>query len=109
MKTTFAIPTFLLTAVIAAGCGRQNALEQPVRAEELHGNPERGAYLVKIMGCNDCHTPFKMGPKGPEPDFDRMLSGHPESIGPLTPARLEAPWVAASAPTNTAWSGPWGV
>ena len=39
---------------------------------------KRGEYLVKIMGCNDCHTPLKMGEKGPEPDFSRMLSGHPE-------------------------------
>jgi hypothetical protein len=28
-----------------------------------------------IGGCNDCHTPLKMGPKGPEPDMTRMLSG----------------------------------
>ena len=24
---------------------------------------KRGAYLVSIMGCNDCHTPKKMGPQ----------------------------------------------
>jgi uncharacterized membrane protein len=23
---------------------------------------ERGTYLVATMGCNDCHTPLKMGP-----------------------------------------------
>jgi uncharacterized membrane protein len=23
---------------------------------------ERGSYLVRTMGCNDCHTPWKMGP-----------------------------------------------
>jgi mono/diheme cytochrome c family protein len=28
---------------------------------------KRGAYLVGIMGCHECHTPLKMGPKGPEP------------------------------------------
>lgn len=44
---------------------------------------QRGEYLVKIMGCNDCHTPWKMGPQGPEPDLTRFLSGHPEQIGPL--------------------------
>jgi mono/diheme cytochrome c family protein len=48
---------------------------------------ERGAYLVAIGGCNDCHTPFKMGPKGPEPDMTRMLSGHPQSfVLPPAPA-----------------------
>ena len=53
------------------------------------GRLERGRYLVTILGCNDCHTPFKMGPKGPEPDMSRMLSGHPESMKlPPPPADL---------------------
>ena len=39
------------------------------------GVVQRGEYLVKIMGCNDCHTPWKMGPQGPEPDMTRFLSG----------------------------------
>ena len=34
-------------------------------------------YLVGAMGCNDCHTPWKLGPQGPEPDMSRALSGHP--------------------------------
>ncbi len=32
------------------------------------------------MGCNDCHTPWRMGASGPEPDMTRMLSGHPETM-----------------------------
>src|SRR5690349_20067199 len=46
---------------------------------------ERGKYLVTILGCNDCHTPFKLGANGPEPDMSRMLSGHPE-FAKLPPA-----------------------
>jgi mono/diheme cytochrome c family protein len=71
---------------------------------------QRGAYLVSIMGCHDCHTPWKMGPAGPEPDMDLALSGHPEQIGPIpaTP-KLEGPWVWSGAGTNTAFAGPWGV
>lgn len=70
----------------------------------------RGQYLVTVGGCNDCHTPWKMGPKGPEPDMSRMLSGHPEQFVITAPARLASPeWMVASAPTNTAHSGPWGV
>lgn len=26
----------------------------------------RGEYLVTIMGCNDCHSPKRMGANGPE-------------------------------------------
>ena len=35
---------------------------------------ERGAYLVKMMGCNDCHTPWKKADAGAEPDMSRELS-----------------------------------
>ncbi|HEX5044587.1 MAG TPA: hypothetical protein VFV75_16910 [Candidatus Polarisedimenticolaceae bacterium] len=70
----------------------------------------RGSYLVKIMVCNDCHTPWKMGEKGPEPDMSRMLSGHPQDlVMPPPPALGNGPWVASFAATNTAWAGPWGV
>jgi hypothetical protein len=65
--------------------------------------------LVKIMGCNDCHTPWKMGPQGPEPDMTRFLSGHPEQVGPLPHAKAVEPFVWSGFPTNTAFSGPWGV
>ena len=70
---------------------------------------ERGRYLVTIAGCNDCHTPFKMTDRGPEPDMDRMLSGHPEQMK-LPPApKAQGPWVWSGAATNTAFAGPWGV
>ena len=70
----------------------------------------RGKYLVTVAGCNDCHTPWTMGPKGPEPDMTRMLSGHPEGMAlPPAPKLPEGPWVMTAAATNTAWSGPWGV
>ena len=70
----------------------------------------RGKYLVNAVGCNDCHTPWKMGPKGPEPDMTRFLSGHPQDM-PLPPAPVAppGPWIGAFAATMTAWSGPWGV
>ena len=27
---------------------------------------DRGKYLVEIIGCHDCHSPKRMGEKGPE-------------------------------------------
>ena len=68
-----------------------------------------GRYLVTIMGCNDCHTPYKMGKTGPEPDMTRMLSGHPEGMKLPPPPKLEGPWGMAATHTNTAWAGPWGI
>jgi mono/diheme cytochrome c family protein len=68
----------------------------------------RGKYLVTIAGCNDCHTPVKMGPNGPEPDVSRLLSGHPEQVTVTAPApNAPQPWLYTT--TLTAWTGPWGV
>ena len=47
----------------------------------------RGAYLMAASGCADCHTPMKMGPKGPEPDLSRHFSGHPEQLKLSPPPR----------------------
>lgn len=71
---------------------------------------ERGRYLVEAIGCSDCHTPWHIGPNGPEPDASRGLSGHPESlVMPEVPRLPEGPWALTASATNTAWAGPWGV
>jgi hypothetical protein len=71
---------------------------------------ERGAYLVRTMGCNDCHTPWIMGPRGPEPDMSRALTGHPAEMVLPPPAPLPpGPWTWLGAATNMAFAGPWGV
>jgi cytochrome c553 len=71
---------------------------------------ERGGYLVRTMACHDCHTPWKMGPRGPEPDFSRALTGHPSDlVMPPPPALPPGPWLWMGAATNTAFAGPWGV
>ena len=70
---------------------------------------KRGEYLVTIMGCDDCHTPKKMGPNGPELDMDNRLSGHPAKmpLGAIHPEELKS-WVLFN-PTTTAFVGPWGI
>lgn len=71
---------------------------------------ERGAYLVGAMGCHDCHTPWKMGPKGPEPDMSRALTGHPSALVMPPPPKLPpGPWSWMGSESNTAFAGPWGV
>lgn len=68
---------------------------------------ERGAYLVTIAGCNDCHTPKIMTPHGPELDSSRLLSGHPADER-LAPIPASAGFMHFS-PGLTAAVGPWGV
>jgi len=71
---------------------------------------ERGRYLVTFGGCNDCHTPWKMGENGPEPDMTRMLSGHPQDlVMPPLPVLTPGAWESASSASITAWAGPWGI
>jgi mono/diheme cytochrome c family protein len=103
LTATLAIlPIFgLLVGASAASRGTQAEATKKV---------ERGRYLAQIMACQDCHTPKKMGPNGPEPDLSRALSGHPEGEPLPAPPRLpEGPWIATTSWDLTAWSGPWGI
>lgn len=93
-----------LTAAILA-CA---AVSLSAQAEGREAALKRGALLVKVGGCQDCHTPFKMGPNGPEKDVARGLSGHPEDLRLPTPPKLEAAWSWAGSATMTAFVGPWG-
>ena len=106
-----------MAVVIAAAALACNSSDSPSKKSEgLTGTTisqdsliRRGEYLVSIMDCNACHTPLKMGAKGPEPDLARMLSGHPENV-PLAPIDKQQSqnWVLFSM-TSTAMVGPWGV
>jgi mono/diheme cytochrome c family protein len=101
-------PQSASAAVAAPDTSAGNA-EAPATAV-TDSRVERGAYLVTVGGCNDCHTPWHLGPNGPEPDRSRLLSGHPQQlVMPPAPALPEGPWTVTAAATNTAWAGPWGV
>lgn len=95
----------LCVPVVAAAQGKAKA---PAKSKLV----QRGEYLVNIGQCHDCHTPLKMGPNGPEPDFSRMLSGHPQDFKmPAAPVKDPAkdPWLFSFAATMTAAAGPWGI
>jgi hypothetical protein len=69
-----------------------------------------GESLVKNGGCNDCHTPKKLGANGPENDMSLMLSGHPEKMpAPDFDAKEAAKKGLIITQSFTAWTGPWGV
>jgi len=107
------LSTLLLTttAMALAGTlvGQAGAPQEPRTEASDAARVKRGGYLVGIMGCHDCHTPWVAGPNGPEADMTRMLSGHPSQMElPPAPAPT-GPWIGHVAATNTAWAGPWGV
>jgi mono/diheme cytochrome c family protein len=84
------ILTRFFAAVIAAGAIGA-AIGLPLAASAVGDDAgdaalvERGRYLVRIAGCNDCHTP-----------------NYPESGGNVP----EALWLTG---TSVGWQGPWGT
>ena len=99
------LPPPVVERVVPSGASAKAATPPPVIDRIL-----RGKYLVETGGCGDCHTPWKMGRNGPEPDATRLLSGHPEPLKmPPAPKLPAGPWATVVSATNTAWSGPWGV
>jgi mono/diheme cytochrome c family protein len=72
-----AILALLLAPVLAAAQGGGS----PAKKSQI----ERGRYLVKIGGCNDCHTPGYIQKNG---DVDEKL------------------WLTGD---KLGWSGPWGT
>ena len=106
MKTTTKILFTALAAVPLAGLVlASSTTPKHTEADRI----ARGKYLVGYGDCNACHTPLKMGENGPEPDWSKMLPGHPADAKLPPPPKLEgSPWFAATA-GMTAWAGPWGV
>jgi len=99
-------------AVTSCSNSSKNTAENvaEVKAVSPEDQIKRGEYLVTIMGCNDCHSPKKMGPNGPEIIPELMLSGYP-SDRPVV--KFDNPMIKQGFgmfyPDLTAAAGPWGV
>lgn len=94
----------LVAAIVVPIAGQQASPLPPAKPEKMApaGTAARGAQLVLLGGCHDCHTP-KL-PDG-QIDFPKAFMGHPAKA-PL------APEVVGGVSTNmhlTAWRGPWGL
>lgn len=71
---------------------------------------KRGEYLVNSMGCEDCHSPKQMGPKGPELVMEQRFGGYPADrpLSNVNKEEIGKGWVMFNADL-TAAIGPWGV
>ena len=112
-KPIYAVVAFILGAGIFTQCN------QPAETHTKDSEPEvteadkveHGKYLVYTMGCGDCHSPKKMTDRGPVPDMDRWLMGHPAND--TLPAidyneMTSGQWILFN-PGLTASVGPWGT
>ncbi len=80
---TIAVLLLACTGPVALAAPAKPSATQPSAADARA--IERGRYLVKITGCNDCHTP-----------------GYGESAGKVA----EAQWLTGD---RLGWRGPWGT
>ena len=90
----------------------KSAVQRIAAATDRNNALRRGELLAKFGGCNDCHTPKLMTPKGPQLDESRLLSGYPAHASlPAVPQGVIGPtqWGAVTTKDGTAWAGPWGI
>lgn len=109
---------FCISLVLFVKCSSETfetqaaTIGKPTASPEFKGKTqvERGAYLVNSIGCDDCHSPKKMGPQGPEVDQELRLSGHPagESLPQIKDPSILRNYALFNF-SSTATIGPWGT
>ena len=98
-----------ITSIVFVACQDSTASEEKSIAMTKEEMVKRGEYLVNTIGCDDCHSPKRMGAHGPEIIPELRLSGYP-SDRPLTTADtnvVKKGWMLFSDDLTTA-VGAWG-
>lgn len=81
MKTCFGAAIFVLTILINSS----TLAKTPKGNDPSLPGVERGRYLVRVTGCNDCHTPMYGQMNGAVPEKDWLIG------------------------VPVGWKGPWGT
>lgn len=68
----------------------------------------RGKYLVNAIGCDDCHSPKRMGSQGPEIIAEKRFGGFPSGTQIPKVENAKGQWILFM-PDLTASVGPWGM
>jgi hypothetical protein len=104
------------TAIILAGalyaCSNVKSTEKkeddpiPTQAEMV----KRGEYLVNSIGCDDCHSPKRMGAHGPEVIAEQRFGGYPADRPIAKPdgADMQKGYILLGGDLTSA-VGPWGI
>jgi len=79
---------------------------KPMTQEE---KVKRGEYLVNAVGCDDCHSPKRMGKHEPEIIPELRFSGSPSTaqLPSVNTGEIKKGWMLF-APDLTSAAGPWG-
>jgi hypothetical protein len=111
-QTLFTTAMAATVAIALYACSSNAAKKSDAAANKISKEEmiKRGEYLVTISGCDDCHTPKKIGPMGPEPDMELRLSGYRQQL-PFPKADtnvIKQGWALVN-PELTGWAGAWGA
>ncbi len=108
MKKIIIYSIFFL--LILTGCDNNHSAVTTAPGLDSISLLERGKYLVNAMGCDDCHSPKKMGANGPEIIQELRFSGYPSSqkLPPADTNAIKNGW-ALFVGDLTAAVGPWGT
>lgn len=108
--TLFSLVSIGMLLILACNTSSDNHQEKTVPEKESTVSIQRGEYLVNAIGCDDCHSPKRMGAHGPELIPELRLSGFPEKgqLSETDQKMVQKGW-AMFAPDLTASVGPWGT
>lgn len=87
-----------------------SSVKQEAEVKDSSWFVKRGEYLVNSIGCDDCHSPKRMGEHGPEVIPELRLSGAQQNVKlpPIDTNQIKNGWSMFS-PDFTATAGQWGV
>lgn len=111
-KTIFTVSVLAVAIItIVTACTSSSAKEESKTKTLTEAQLiKRGEYLVNAVGCDDCHSPKSMGPKGPEIIQELRFSGYPSTrpVQQVDSNVVKQGW-ALFGPDLTSAVGPWGM
>ena len=112
MRYSFKISAVALLCYLFINACNNEASETTATTPATPGaedNIKEGQRLVATLDCEICHSPKRMGPKGPELIPELRFGGHiaGTQLPPYDEKTVKAGW-ALFAPDFTSTIGPWG-
>ena len=108
------LTVMVIAAVVActdlSGSDKKMATKNGLSAKDSAERVIRGEYLVNTIGCDDCHSPKKMGPQGPELIPELRFSGFTKGnqVPPVDTKSIQKGW-SLLGPDLTVAAGGWGI
>ncbi|HMK03983.1 MAG TPA: c-type cytochrome [Ferruginibacter sp.] len=110
-KTIFSLALITATVTITVvSCNNNEPAKTATATISNDSLIKRGSYLVNAIGCDDCHSPKKMGEHGPEIIPELRFGGYPSSrpLLKVDTNTVKNGWIMLG-PDLTNSVGPWGM